>query len=299
MEDVTGSTCAICFLQIGPLNELSQISIKSALDRTNATIFIGVIDEEDLMGLPESPRIQIIKLHLDQRSDFLGGSKNYHDFSSDVFYKIVQFKWKLFTELLTSEYSFFVYSDTDVYWNRDPLPVLSNVFESQQDVQIQIQNFTDDPSSPKLCMGFVAFRVSSDNISFVSECAQKHFSEAQYKEKVGDDDIVTAIYAEKGFPHSIFQLPTTTFPVGRMLKLYKRSSIMPGLGSPDPYVFHANYVVGLANKLILIKLFIKHYSVHDRKMHFGTNLLLRLFLKRIRHFIRQSRNRFVTISEPN
>ncbi len=145
-------------------------------------------------------------------------------------------------------------------------------------------------------MGFVAFRVSSINRDFIQECSMRHEKESSVKKGVGDDDVVTWKFAEQGFPASILELPQSTFPVGRMLKLYQKKSIMPGLGSPDPYIFHANYVVGLTNKLILIKLFIRHYSTFDRGLRMGVSLYLKLTLKRSRQSIHNLRMRVFSVS---
>jgi hypothetical protein len=259
------------------------------LDRTSAPIFIGILDEKDSANLPRSHRIHYIKLDLLTNDQTTGKSTQYQDFSTDSFYQIVQYKWQLLLKLLELDFDFIVYSDTDVYWNLNPLPAIGKVFAERPSVEIQIQSFTDDPSDPKLCMGFVAFRVSSINIDFIQECARRHKIESSTKKRVGDDDIVTLKFIEQGFPTLVLELPQSTFPVGRMLKFYRKDSIMPGLGSPDPYIFHANYVVGLTNKLILIKLFIRHYSTFDRNKHIGLSLFFKLTIKRWRQTIRNLR----------
>jgi hypothetical protein len=223
-------------------------------------------------------------------------SSQYQDFSTDSFYQIVQYKWQLLLKLMELGFSYIVYSDTDVYWNLDPLPVIGKVFQERPWVDLQIQSFTDNPSDPKLCMGFVALRVTPGNRNFIEECADRHRNESSIRKRIGDDDIITLKFAEKGFPTSILELPQSTFPVGRMLKLYRKKSIMPGLGSPDPYIFHANYVVGLTNKLILIKLFIRHYSTFDRGLRMGVPLFLNLTLKRSRQSIRNLRVRLFSVS---
>jgi len=293
------SNSAVCLLLIGQLGELPKIALQSVLDRTNAPVFIGILDERDSVGLPESHRVHYVKLNLlasDQRSST---SAEYQDFSTDNFYQIVQYKWQLLMKLLELDFKFIVYSDTDVYWNLNPLPAIERAFEERKPVEIQIQNFTDDPSNPRLCMGFVAFRVSTFNRNFVEECAARHEREFSTQKRIGDDDIVSLMFAEQGFPASFLELPQCAFPVGRTLKLYGKKSIMPGLGSPDPYIFHANYVVGLTNKLILIKLFIRHYSSFDKNKRLGLPLLLILTVKRARHSIRHLRMRVSSVFKSN
>lgn len=297
MAQLDSGNSAVCFLLIGQLGELPKIALQSVMDRTNAPIFIGILDKKDSISLPKSHRIHYLELNRLSNDKRSGTSSQYQDFSTTDFYQIVQYKWQLLTKMLELNFKFVVYSDTDVYWNLNPLPAIEKVFAERPSVEIQIQSFTDDPSNPKLCMGFVAFRVSSNNIDFIQECAQRHKLESTTKERVGDDDIVTLQFAEQGFPASILELPQTTFPVGRMLKLYRKDSIMPGIGSPNPYIFHANYVVGLTNKLILIKLFIQHYSTFDKKKRIGFSLFFILTIKRWRQSLRNLRTRLKFISD--
>jgi len=293
------SNSAVCFLLIGQLGELPKIALQSALARSSAPVFIGILDEKDSLNLPKNDRIQYIKLNLFANDRTSAGSDNYQDFSTDSFYQIVQYKWQLLLKLMAEDFDYIVYSDTDVYWNLDPLPAIETVFNERTSVEIQIQSFTDNPAEPRLCMGFVAFRVSQNNVSFIQACAIRHAEESSVFKRIGDDEIVTMMFAERGFPTSILELPQSTFPVGRMLKLYRQKSIMPGLGSPVPYIFHANYVVGLTNKLILIKLFIRHYSTFDRGLSLGFSHSLQLTIKRLRHAIRNSRARIHLVAKSN
>jgi hypothetical protein len=299
MESQLVRKSAICFLVINDLSKLSVIAIQSTLDRTNAPIFIGILDENDAANLPQSPRIQYVKLDLITGDAISGSTSEYQDFSTDSFYQIVQYKWQLLLKLMELDYEYLIYSDTDVYWNLDPIPAIEKVFQSRPSVETQIQSFTDNPSEPKLCMGFVAFRVSSENKDFLRECAEKHHFESSVRKHVGDDDIVTQKFAEDGFPSTILELPQTTFPVGRMLKLYRTKSIMPGLGSPEPYIFHANYVVGLTNKLILIKLFMRNYSSFDKDRKLGVYLYSQLVIKRLRQSLHNLRVRVFAIAKTN
>lgn len=299
MNESVFSNTAICFLLIGQIQELPKIAIQSALDRTSAPIYIGMLDELDCVDVPKSERIHFLQLNLMSGDETSKSSVHYQDFSKDNFYQIVQYKWQLLLRLMNLKYKYILYSDTDVYWNVNPLPAIEKVFESRPTTEIQIQSFTDDPSDPKLCMGFVAFKVSQSNINFIRECASRHTEAFLTNRRIGDDDIVTLMNIEKGYPLTILELPQSTFPVGRMLKLYKSSSIMPGMSSPIPYIFHANYVVGLTNKRILIKLFMKNYSINDKRIEFGKILSLHLILKRIRQYQRELRGRLETITKSN
>lgn len=277
---------AICFLVVNNMGELSSISISSAFEKTGADLFLGYLDETDLPNLPSTIKFTPMLIDDVNVLPVLPG-RPYSDFSEDNFYKIVQYKWKLLQKVLSLDYDYVIYSDTDVYWNVDPTSEISSNFELRPEVHLQIQSFTDFPSKPKLCMGFVALRNSKQSHDFLLECQDRHFNHSTNKGRIGDDDIVTQYYLDNKLPESIYELPQTTFPVGRMLNLYSKKSKYPGMPSPTPYIFHANYVIGIRNKVTLMKLFINNYSVADSKKHLGFQSLLLLHLQRIR--LRMSR----------
>jgi hypothetical protein len=273
---------AICFLVVNKMKELPEISITSAYDRTGAQVFVGYLDKTDLPTLRKDVKVNLLLLENQVGNTGDNLTREYRDFSEDSFYQIVQLKWQLLQKVLEMGYDYLIYSDTDVYWNQDPRLEILNVFERRNKVHIQIQSFTDQPSKPKLCMGFVAFRNSQTTTDFLTECRLNHTRHSQQIGRIGDDDVVTHYFEEKNFPEFIHELPQTTFPVGRMLKIYSKKSKFPGLSSPVPYIFHANYVVGLRNKIILMKVFMKNYSLNDKNVYLGPYLFIILFLKQLR-----------------
>jgi hypothetical protein len=272
------------------MQDLPEMAITSAYDRTGVDILLGYLEMNDLPSLRPDVRVTPLLLQNQFATDVDNLNSDYKDFSEDIFYEIVQYKWHLLEEAFKLGYDYIIYSDTDVYWNQDPLPEILTVFQSREEVSIQIQSFTDLLSQPQLCMGFVALKKSEASSEFLSECKSRHKLHSHEIGRIGDDEIVTQFYADKNFPNSILELPQTTFPVGRMLKLYSITSKYPGLPSPVPFIFHANYVIGLRNKIILMKIFIQNYSTFENKVNHGVVnfsilqvLKLRLFLSRIKN----------------
>lgn len=277
------SNTLICFLVVNKMEKLPQIAIESAYRTSSGDIYIGYLRKEDLPNLPSSPRIKYIQL------DLLGfesdSTQTYQSFSEDSFYQIVQYKWSLLNHVLQLDYRYVIYSDTDVFWNLDPIQEIETTFVGLSMVNIQIQNFTDSLNQPRLCMGFVAFRNNMETRDFIHLCQERHKSDALQMEKVGDDDVVTRLYVELERPNWIIELPQTTFPVGRMLKLFALNSLYPGLASPTPFIFHANYVIGLKNKILLIRIFMANYSQspHRRKLSLVSYAVLAI--KHLRHLL--------------
>lgn len=265
------------------MDDLPLMAIESAFQTTTEDICIGYLRKEDLPNLPISPRIRYFQLGLlGFASD---ETKIYQPFSEHSFYQIVQYKWSLLNHALQLDYKFIIYSDTDVFWNLSPVQEIELTFTNLSGVNIQIQSFTDSLNVPRLCMGFVAFRNNFETRDFIRLCQERHKSDSLTMKKVGDDDVVTRLYVELGRPNWIIELPQTTFPVGRMLKLYAMHSLYPGLASPAPYIFHANYVIGLKNKILLMKIFIAKYSQNSRQIHLSFVSYAVLALKHFKHLL--------------
>jgi len=290
---------AICFLVINQMLDLPEMTVRSVLQKCDEDIFVGYISEKDLQSLPKSNRIHFIKLD-DSASSFKGSSSSdYMDFATDAFYQIVQYKWQLINLILDQEYEFVLYTDSDVYWNQNPVPVIEKAFDIRVNVDMQVQSFSDDLAYPKLCMGFVAFRNNSRIKHFLQECLEVHMDLAQKNPRIGDDDVATSYYIENGMPAWIAELPQTTFPVGRMMNLYSTFSAYPGMGAPTPFIFHANFVVGLKNKRNLLRLFIQKFSSQDSKFLLDFDLYVFLGLKRTRYAVASLRKLLSSILNLN
>ena len=241
---------AVVFLIVNKLDELPLITIKSCSRISNSQIIVGYLHEEDVASLKAIPNINFF--HLTPPGDDLRESARYQDFNQQEFFRIVTFKWQLILATLNAGYKVVVYSDLDVYWFRDPVPELIRL-HTEQAFDVCIQDDSYSPVDIRLCMGFASFRNSQQSKDFIIACQQQHKDAVHARGKVGDDDIVTNYYLENNFPHWINRLPQYTFPVGRQLNAYARKNQIAGLNAPTPYIFHANWVIGLRNKILLTK----------------------------------------------
>ena len=279
---MASANTAICFLVINQIKELPYLAITSALHQTQSQIFVGYTDTNDIVNLPTDNRLNYIELSpLDHTNIDL--KSKYQDFSQESFYQLVQLKWDLLIHILDLEYDYVIYSDLDIVWNQNAAAEVERTFHVLDNAHILIQNFTEAPSNPRLCMGFVGFRNSDTAKDFINLAKKEHSKELLVNTKTGDDDIVTKIYRDLGFPAWVQQLPQSTFPVGNMLNLYVTSPVMPGLRAPNPFIFHSNYVVGLRNKRLMSRIFLgaMDFKLHGVRM--GVYWFSVLTLMRIRY----------------
>lgn len=278
-------TGAICLLVVNKIPEMPRISIESILSSTDSPVFLGYIAKEDVREFENNPRIKLLDLNEEfQELKFELSSSDYTGWAFDDFFKIVQLKWTLLTKIMGMGFCFVIYSDLDVVWQLDAYKEVGDTFSSRGDVSIQIQSFTRNLNDPRLCMGFVAFRNDAHSRKFIKDGASRHNLELLSNPRIGDDDIATILYREMGYPNWIRELPQTTFPVGVSLNLFRGRAVFPGLNAQEPFIFHANFVVGLSNKVLLMKLFLP--KAKRKLLNANLRLSERIYLlsKKVKYF---------------
>lgn len=263
---------------------MPEIAIGSILAASDQPVHIGYVDISDVQAFQNDPRVILVDLSEDCRDLELDHiEKDYAGWTNDDFFRIVQLKWSLLKRVLELDFDFVIYSDLDVIWQLDAFQEVSRGFDSRPTISIQIQSFTRSPNEPKLCMGFVAFRNDDNSRNFIEQGAKRHNLELRNDARIGDDDVATLMYVECDFPSFIYELPQTTFPVGVSLNLFRGKSAFPGLIPQEPFIFHANFVVGLPNKILLMKVFLgkRQRQLMSAKFTISDKLLLES--KRIRY----------------
>lgn len=240
---------AVCFLVINQIDELPRASISSALFNSDLPIIVGYTSEADIASLRDLP-VQFKKINEAQTPVKSG---HYAAFDQDDFYRIVMNKWELLIQNLP-DFDYLIYSDIDVLWIRDAASEIDKIFKNLPEKQVVIQSFGDDEVLPNLCMGFVGFRSSPKTSEFLSSAKKAHAEQIVSNTRIGDDDIATEIFRTLKYPEWLHRLSPIYFPVGNTLNLFATKPIFPGLASPTPFVFHLNYVVGLDNKRLMLKI---------------------------------------------
>lgn len=244
----------VCFLNINELGSMAKSSIESALEVTECPIYIGTESDSTRFDELKDSRIKFIKLTVDEELS-VASAGTYQDFNSELFYQIVQYKWQLLLELLGTEFEYIIFSDTDVYWKRSPINDLISAFINQPNKHMFIQDASLSADNVRLCMGFVVFRNSSESRSLVHAARDLHIAMSKSNSKVGDDDVISEMYKDLGTRTLIGRLPQIAYPVGIFLNLFTSRDTFPGLRADDPFIFHANYTIGLKRKFLLMRRF--------------------------------------------
>jgi hypothetical protein len=282
---------AVCFLVINSITELPKLAISSCLRVTKCPIIVGYLNEKDLQDLPIDSRITYLKLDIPREflAEFSTTNRNYRTFDEQEFFKIVTVKWQLFKRLIELDIETLVYSDLDVIWIRDAAREIDISFKRFQTLDVLIQSIPSAPSEPKLCMGIVGFRIGKNVHDLIFAAHDIHLRQVMLGNKFGDDDAITEYYRSNGSPHWIRELPQTAFPVGKLLNSFSNKQLMPGLYLETPYIFHANYISGVRNKRLMLRIFLKNQDLNVFEIRLSIFWYMILITKRIRHKIRLGR----------
>ncbi len=249
---------SVCLLVINRIESLPEIALKSIAANCNARIYIGYLNIQDVSKLLLNKNTIGIDLSGSAKDlQLIAGESSYKDFGSYDFFQLVQLKWELIRQVNeTSKSKILIYSDLDVVWLRNPTSACLRYFDENEDALMVIQDLTSELDEPLLCMGFVGFRGGPGLTSLVQELGKLHQELLRKDASIGDDDVVTKYYRDRQSPKSIRLLPQSTFPTGNLISLFLQKQPLPGMKRVQPYIFHANFVVGLHKKLLLIFIFL-------------------------------------------
>ena len=278
----------ICYLLINKIPKLPRLAIESALKNTGSEIYVGYLNGSDLTDLPVSPRMHFVDLNEQAiEKNLLPETSSYISFDQDFFFQLVQLKWDLFHLVLSgTDADFLVYLDLDVVVLKDLVAEFEKTFESLPSVEVLVQDFTHEPSVPRLCMGVFALKRSSLTSKLLQKSSNLHRKTLALNPRFGDDDVITEVYGELEFKHVFLRLPQQSFPVGNLVNLFLPFSPLRGLRPPRPFVFHSNFVVGVLKKYLLLELI---YSDGKRFRIFRITrayivILIDLVLRKFRSF---------------
>lgn len=252
----TDGNSAIALLIINQISQLPEMVISSIRKITDAPIYVGFVDYDDVVRLSIFQNLFFVDL-----SQFLGEldtsvSEGYKDYNNPDFYRLVRLKWYFYLELLDKharDSNYIIYSDFDVCWIENPENYFRQVFEENNMVEVCVQDATAKFAQRALCMGMFAFRNSSGARDLIQQALELHNGTFMVNPRLGDDWVISELFARHENKSVFWLLPQMSFPVGLMANTFLDRSIFGGLVPPRPYIFHANYLVGRKRKVLMLE----------------------------------------------
>lgn len=273
----------IALLVINKSQFLAQLAIKTIRMQSQAPIYVGYKNEEDIEDLRIFDSVYFIDLsnNLDQISSGTEQNSQYLEYTNLAFFQLVQLKWQLFLTLCQlPNVNRVIYSDLDVAWLSNPIEYFSRILDSDPQVQFCIQDQTFRSPLRDLCMGIFVFRANKFSLRTFEELASTHASALVHNPTIGDDGIITNYYRTLEHKSTIYLLPQMSFPVGSMANAFTNVGGFSQLMLREPYIFHANYVVGERKKLLLLLIILASQGIKVQITLFPLPLRIEFYLRK-------------------
>ncbi|MEY4572697.1 MAG: hypothetical protein RLZ10_1945 [Bacteroidota bacterium] len=278
---------SVCLLIINRIPQLPEIVIKSILANFKGRLYIGYLDFADVKDL-NSLSDQIVCVDLFEEAERLGITSHvsgYRDYLEEDFFKLVQLKWSLFETLLRDDTNeFLIYSDVDVVWTKPAAQEITQGFVANPSCHLFVQDVSRQVVTTDLCMGFVGIRNSEISQNIIHASRIKHAEMLLSNLKTGDDAVITEIFKESTYRDNISPLPQVSFPAGYLINYFCKRTIFVGVAAERPYIFHANYVVGLHKKMLLLYVFLNQFGLAKEyfSLFFRIRARLEQYLRKIK-----------------
>jgi FkbM family methyltransferase len=229
--------------------------INCNIDPQYIEIFTPESNIEDLLelrsqyGIGNVTAIEDIVKNID-----LQNNNNYHNYGTGEFGKFTLSKWIAIKHLLNQGVKQVVYTDVDIAWRQNPLPLLQQIAKHYS-LSIQTEGTANFP--PHLCTGFMSFVNNDFSHRLLDSLTNLHSHFVQTNPEYHDQTVINHLIQSSPYLlTNIFSLSELLFANGMSASLLSVSD--PELspiqsGQPSPMIFHANWTVGLQNKKYMLQ----------------------------------------------
>jgi hypothetical protein len=149
-------------------------------------------------------------------------------------------------------YRHVIYSDLDVAWLRNPVPHLNEIHKEHS---FAFQSEAQSVCRKILCFGFVSIRSSVISRYFISSLVKNLKPSGSLALHESDQEALNRLHqTSRYFYRTVYVLSEALFPNGLGYKLFAKDDEDTQLTQKlEPYIFHANFVVGLPKKRYLLQ----------------------------------------------
>lgn len=184
----------------------------------------------------------------------LKNNNAYHNYGTGEFGKFTLSKWIAIKHLLNQGVKQVIYTDVDIAWRQNPLPMLQQI-GNHYSLSIQTEGTANFP--PHFCTGFMSFVNNDFSHRLLDSLINLHSHFIQTNPEYHDQIVINHLIQSSPYLlTNIFSLSELLFANGMSACLLsvsdsELSSIQSG--RPNPMIFHANWTVGLQNKKYMLQ----------------------------------------------
>ncbi len=249
----------ILFVVSSGLNEFIENTITSirrcGVDTTICIALPTAAVQEIMAVTSQFENIEYLLLENISSRDYSMMTK-YFDYQKLEFCEFVASKWIAIRFLLEEGFSRVIYTDVDVVWLRNPLPLLREALD-RFEVAMQTEGVEIFP--PEFCCGFMSFRNSQFVIDLLKQLENLHAAGTTKHDQRLFNGLVSKSVDVLNRIHGLSEL---LFANGQNMKRsWLNRDIL--VGWVGPMIFHANWTIGTKNKRLMLER--RGYWLVDRR----------------------------------
>ena len=196
-------------------------------------------------------RLNIVTEIDHQLGSFLSSSDGKYEYDNENFNQLNQIKLRYIQRNL-SKFRHIIYSDVDIAWFRNPIDYLIEISKYHD---LAFQSESQSGGKQTLCFGFVSIKSNIKTKVTLRQIEREIIKKSILGKTRNDQEILNYLYKKnKLFSKKIFALPESLFINGLSYKLLS-SEIEETYFSKnlEPFMFHANWVIGKEIKMYLLQ----------------------------------------------
>ena len=249
-----------------PNSKLCECALQSIIenDIPPTTISVYSVNRLEIDGL-----INTYQLNTNHNLDCIEplGAKHY-DYFTDQFNIATLSKWEAINHQLQLDFDFIIFCDLDVVWLNSPIEYFARFFEdTNYSIATQSEGLSKWP--PEACTGFMAIRRNEFTVKFFKSCYNAHVELLRQGKNCNDQHVLNdLLLAHPNLRNQVYFLDCSLFPNGQLYNIIDRSNdfVKSELTKEsNPYIFHANWVVGEDTKLAFMLKALSIKQKHSRK----------------------------------
>ena len=233
------------------LENLLQNLVDISLSDCEVRIMAASRDEDELLELVKKYKLPIY-VDVEGALDEISGSKDATYIYGTPCFNQLMYQKVLFLQRNLHAYRHVIYSDLDVAWLRNPIPHLREIHKEHS---FAFQSEAQSVSRKTLCFGFVSIRSSVISRYFISSLVKNLKPSGSLALHESDQEALNRLHQTSRYFHrTVYVLSEALFPNGLGYKLFAKDDEDAQLTQKlEPYIFHANFVVGLPKKRYLLQ----------------------------------------------
>lgn len=246
--------CLLIGNETWELQERSLRSIRALHPEQSIVLYYSLDGDRDaIIEILRELKIEIVDIGKPGLMKIMSAS-TYSQYNSLEFNIKTSFKWLAILGAMSSKLDDVIFIDADIALI-SALPFSSfNEIWKYYDIFVQDEGNQLFPKHP--CTGFIGFKCCEDNITLLEtlhkeQCSAIVSGESQHDQTTFYQQILRDFECYK----KVYFMPQMLFPVGYMAPIYRRFQQVDDLklgGHDDPFIFHANWVVGIEAKSALM-----------------------------------------------